>query len=369
MRIGVDLTETAADTRTGSTYFSMELVRALLALNESDDHAYSFYGRLSRRLKAGPFLVPPGHCLRWYQEPWWPLSPRLDVVHAFGFRVPAWPRCARVATVFDVIPLLDSSREWVSEHFRAKRAAQYGRLAADADVLIAISEATRRDFLKFFPYPAERIRVIPGGVHTRFAPEQAARAAALLSRHQLQAGYLLFIGAVSPRKNVANLLRAYAGSRAARDRMLVIAGALGKEAGPIVEQARREGLSARVRFIGYVPDPDLPALYAASHALLFPTFYEGFGMPILEAMASGTAVLVGNRGAATEVAGGHAVVTDPYDVDNMTRGIDAVIDVSREQREAARQYATAFTWENSARATLEAYAWAVQHRRKERASR
>ena len=116
----------------------------------------------------------------------------------------------------------------------------------------------------------------------------------------------------------------------------------------MLEEIERANMNNAVSILGFVPDSDLPALYSGARAFLFPTYYEGFGLPILESMACGTPVLIGNRGAAPEVADGRAVSCDPFDVDSIASKIEEVADASREELEATRKYAQSFRWERNA---------------------
>jgi glycosyltransferase involved in cell wall biosynthesis len=138
-----------------------------------------------------------------------------------------------------------------------------------------------------------------------------------------------------------------------RDSPLVVAAHQPPEAlASLTRRLDTLGLAARVHFAGHASDADLPALYAGAQAYLFPSLYEGYGLPLLEAMASGTPVLSSDRGACPEVAGGHAIIVDPTDVDALAAGIAATLDMSAERRAAALAHARARTWAETARGTL-----------------
>src|SRR5262249_50257589 len=152
----------------------------------------------------------------------------------------------------------------------------------------------------------------------------------------------LFVGAISGRKNTVRLVQAYAQSRASKEYPLVLVGAMSYRGEDTLEAIQQCRLGERVRLLGYVPDKDLPALYAGAACFVFPTLYEGFGMPILEATASGTPVLTSTTGAAPEVSGGLAVSVDPYDVEAIADGIDRALETPAPAIAQAREHARAF---------------------------
>ncbi|MBM4148774.1 MAG: glycosyltransferase family 4 protein [Lentisphaerae bacterium] len=365
MRIGINLTGTCRRNRSGCAQFTIRAVDALVNLNNrrADPDDLRFYCRLSRFRRRALCHRPDGARLHWFQDPVWPVRPRLDVVHGFGTHPPLWRGPALVATLFDVFSMLEDSGEWNSDRFRAAKETHYSRLAERCDLIIAASEATRCDFLRFFPYPPERILRIPGGVGPEFSPSLGTRGAETAGRYGVTSPYCLFVGSATPRKNVRRLVHAFNASGAGDTCVLAVAGSHTDESRAISAELASSGRTSRVVFMGYVPDADMPALYAGARAFLFPTLYEGFGMPVLEAMASGTPVLVSNTGAAPEIAGEHAVQVDPKDVDDIARGIRDILQTGAGLVAPALAHAATFTWERCAAATREAYERAAADRR------
>jgi len=175
------------------------------------------------------------------------------------------------------------------------------------------------------------------------------------TRLGLENDYLLYVGDLTPRKNLARLVRAYARSKASADFDLAIVGAREFRAAEIERELSSSPCHDRIHRLGYVDSEDLRLLYAGAAAFLFPTLYEGFGLPVLEAFASGTPVLSSNTSSIPEIAGGHAVLVDPEDEVAIAEGIDRAIDYSPERLEAARVHAAQFTWERCARHTYAVY--------------
>jgi glycosyltransferase involved in cell wall biosynthesis len=365
MRIGINLTGTCRKERSGCAWFAVRTVDALLDLNRQrpDPDSYRFYCRLSRWRRRGLCHRPAGSRIHWFLEPVWPVNPPVDVIHGFGTHPPKWRGPAVVATLFDVFSMIEGSENWSSDSFRDAKAAHYRSMADRCDFIIATSESTRNDFLRFFPYPAERIRCIPGGVSADYSPARRAEAPALIERLGIPPRYALFVGASSPRKNSERLVEAFSMSGASADCVLVIAGEIDGERRRLISRIAADGRIGRFRFPGYIADKDLPALYAGAAAFLFPTLYEGFGMPVLEAMASGVPVLAGATGSAPEVAGDFAVVVDPLNVRAIAEGIDRTFATPPETIEKARRHAAGFTWERHAAATRDVYEWASANRR------
>jgi glycosyltransferase involved in cell wall biosynthesis len=348
VRIALEATAACSAARGGIARYTIALAEALA---RGDDEVTLYY-RLSRWPRRALRPAVPGTRARWVQEPWWPPAARADVVHGTDARVPAW-RAPRVATLHDVFSLLTD--EFADDAFRAKKRRTYERLAKVCTRILAVSASTRRDFLSFIDFPEERVDVVHEGVDARFAPTDAQAQQRVRAAHRLEAPYVLFLGELSRRKNLPNLISAYARSGLAPDVLLALGGSRSYGFDDVERAITSEGVGARVRLLGYVPDDDLPALYGAAAAFAFPTRYEGFGLPILEAMACGTPVVAGTRGAAPEVAGGHAVLAEPDEPDSIAAALRAALERTGEARAAATAHARGFTWEACAAATRAVY--------------
>jgi glycosyltransferase involved in cell wall biosynthesis len=286
----------------------------------------------------------------------------IDVFHGFDhIGVPLVAKVGRyVATIHDMIPLIWP--QWVTRKHRLVVTAAYHRLRQQADLVIAPSEATKADIVRYLQINPERIAVIPWGCEERFQPTGAPeRIAAVQQRYRLPARYLLFVGTLEPRKNLATLLHAYAMLRAQRrceDLKLVVAGRMGWLYDDIFDTVKTLALHEEVVFTGFVDDGDLPDLYRGAVLFVFPSLYEGFGLPILEAMASGVPVVTSDTASMPEVAGDAAVLVDPHDANAIAEGIAQVLteDTLREtltQKGLAR--ARCFTWDTVAEKTLQLY--------------
>ncbi|MDR0994230.1 MAG: glycosyltransferase family 4 protein [Verrucomicrobiota bacterium] len=232
-----------------------------------------------------------------------------------------------------------------------------------ADQLICISEQTRTDLLEVCPVPAAKTRVVPLGVtlplDTLLAPE---RVEAVRQKYGLPPHYIFYAGSLSPRKNMVRGVGAWAklAARLPQD-LVVTAGKSWRDAD--VEQAvDRADLRPRFHRLGSVPADDLPALYAGADALFFPSLYEGFGLPVLEAMACGCPVVASNAGAIPEATGDAACLVDPFSEDEMAEGLRRVLTqstVAEDLRQQGRARARQFSWEKTVAGILDVLEEAV----------
>lgn len=278
------------------------------------------YPLLVRRLRPDVFFAPAGHL---------PLgtvgAPEVVTVHDLAiYRHPEWfPEGQTLATQI-VVP-------------RSLRRAQ---------ALIAVSESTARDTADVFGIDRRRITVVHHGVSGRFRPAAS----------RPDGGYVLFVGTIEPRKNLGTLLDAWAGLEAAPP--LVVAGGWGWRWEGVRDKLER--LGDRVKVLGQVRYEDLPGLYAGARCLAHPAWYEGFGMTVLEAMASGTPVVCSSASSLPEVAGEAALLVDPGDVEGWRDALQRVLgdaEVAADLRRRGLERAREFTWSGAARQT-----WGVLER-------
>lgn len=272
-------------------------------------------------------------------------------------------RQPRIVTCHDLIPLVLAKQylapvpgartlQWLRDYARYRTAQR----------VIAISDATRRDLVEYVGVAPERIDVVHSGVdHERFtAHEVEGERAEVIGRLGFDAPFLLCLGASDARKNLPLLVRAFAQSGASREVMLVFAGPIsGKKRASLVEAAQSSGVEARILIMGYIDDALLVALYRHCLAYVFPSSYEGFGLPILEAMACGAATLTSSLSALAEVAGDAALTLPSLEQDVLANGIARIVSDSAlraQLRARGLEHVKAFTWERCARQTLACYA-------------
>jgi glycosyltransferase involved in cell wall biosynthesis len=253
-----------------------------------------------------------------------------DVLHVTGHRGPLLSPAPLVVTIHDLAVFRhpETFNRWTRTYSRAF----LPRLARTATRVIAVSAFTAREAVELLGVDEERVRVIPHGVEAPFTPHGPAAGG----------DYVLAVGTLEPRKNLSRVVAA--AERVALDVRVVGAHGWG---------------DVEVRSAGFVPDEELARLYRGARCLVYPSFYEGFGLPVLEAMASGTPVVTSANTALAEVAGGAAVLVDPLEVDAIAAGIEEAARRRDELRAAGLERAAAFTWEAAARATANVYREAV----------
>jgi glycosyltransferase involved in cell wall biosynthesis len=228
-----------------------------------------------------------------------------------------------------------------------------------ATCIIAISECTRRDVMAAYDLPPEKVMVIHEAADPRFRAQTPERVAAVRERYGLPERYILFVGTIEPRKNLARLLHAFEALHA--DDLcdaLVIVGQRGWLYGDFFAELESSPLREKVFLPGYVPDEALPAVYAGARALAFPSLYEGFGLPVLEAMACGTPVACSSTSALPEVAGDAALYFDPTSQGSIVEALSQLLrdpDLRGELVRRGLERATQFSWDRVATETEAVY--------------
>ena len=279
------------------------------------------------------------------------------VYHSPYYVMPYWPGVPSVVTLYDVIPLIHP--EDYSPLARLAFAVG-GRLAARAARrVITISQASARDLRQRLGLPAARLSAIPLAADPVFVPQTDEAVARVRARYGLPAAYVFYLGSNKPHKNLPRLVRAYSRlAGGARQAPLVIAGHWDDRYPQARNAAAEAQCEERVAFIGPVAQADLPALYGGATLSVFPSLYEGFGLPPLEAMACGTPVACSNAASLSEVVGDAALSFDPLDEQAITaalaRGLEDA-ELRADLRQRGLQRARQFTWKRTAEQTLEVY--------------
>lgn len=316
LRVGIDVSPLLL-TEAGTARYLRNL---LDALDGVDVRRYSFPGA-SRPAKIARDML-------WYLGalPLQAAGNRADVLHCTGHRGPLRSRVPVVLTIHDlaVIRHPDTFNWWTRSYSRAF----LPRLARGASRVIAVSEFTKAEAVELLGVEASRVRVVPHGVASPFKPFGPAAGG----------DYALTVGTLEPRKNLARAVLA------------------AERAGVELRVVGPQGWGGiEIDTVGFVDDEELARLYRGAQCLVYPSLYEGFGLPVLEAMACGTPVVTTATGATAEVAGGAAVLVDTLDVDAIAAGIREAIERREELRAAGLERAAEFTWEATARRTVEVY--------------
>lgn len=353
--------------RAGVGRYTQSLVRALAPLAGADELRLFYF---DFRRQGEPLSVPGArlHPVRWCpgrlaQLAWkhlnWPpfdaLAGPADVYHFPNFIIPPLRRGRTVVTIHDMSfeRFPDMAEERNLRYLRSR----IHRTAARADVILTDSQFSAREIVELLRVPRERVVAVPLGVAEHFRPASDEEIAAWRTHSGLRRPYLLLVSTLEPRKNIPLLVEVFERLEDF-DGELVLAGALGWKTDAILQRIRHSPRVERIRLLNYVEDRWLPALYSAASAFVFPSFYEGFGLPPLEAMACGTPVVCAPAGSLPEILGDAPLWVSGYDPDAWTESVRRVLreeSLRAELRERGRRQAARFRWEETARQTWSVY--------------
>jgi glycosyltransferase involved in cell wall biosynthesis len=294
---------------------------------------------------------------------------KIDLFHGTMAMLPLAVRMPTVVTIYDLVlekfPETMYWKNWLSLKTLMRISAR------KASKIIAISENTKKDIIDYFGIDEEKIRVIYLGVDSQFSPQPDPNEADALEKYNLTDGYILSVGTLEPRKNFHRLINAYkmVASSGQKTPKLVIIGGHGwgnEELGKVV---RESGLDERVILAGYVPDEDIPVLYRNASVFVYPSLYEGFGLPPLEAMACGTPVITSNLSSIPEVVGDAAILIDPYNTAEIAQAIASVLKnegLRDSLRTSGLVRSKLFNWEKTARETHSLYLEVIEESKAKR---
>ncbi len=297
----------------------------------------------------------------------------VDVLHVQYTAPPRTP-CALVATIHDL------SFEHLPETFNRRSRAQLRltvrRTAQKAAQILTLSAFSRDDIIETYAVDPERVRVTPPAAPASFAPVTAeTELRRIRASYGIDRDYILALGSIQPRKNLVRLINAYSSLSRVRPKhelpQLVLAGKRGWLESATIQAAEQSEARRDILFIGYVSDSDLPALYSGAMCFVYPSYFEGFGLPVLEAMQCGTPVIAGNRTSLPEAAGDAGVLFDPFDESAIAGALMKVIEnpnYRAELRVKGLERVAAFNWLTTAKMTLEAYERAAQPPQSQRAT-
>jgi len=363
MRIGIDV-RIVHYARGGISNYVLRLIEALAQL-DSDTH----YAVLHSRKDAHPPVpgpnfrpascwTPSHHRLERWALGIEALRLRLDLLHSPDFIPPALGSRRSVITVHD-LTFLHYPQFLTAESHRYYN-QQIAWAVRRADHILADSHATKADLESLLAVAPEKVTVVHLAADPGYRPQPVEEVSRVAAEYGLQPGYLLYVGTLEPRKNLPGLLEAYRAllDRQATEEPLVLVGGKGWLYDEVFATVARLRLDDRVRFLHGVPDDHLPALYSGASVLVAPSFYEGFGLPPLEAMACGTPVVVADRASLPEVVGEAGLLVDPERPEEIARALARVLTeppLRARLKEQGLIQAARFSWPKAARETLDVY--------------
>ncbi|OGL95407.1 hypothetical protein A2348_02045 [Candidatus Uhrbacteria bacterium RIFOXYB12_FULL_58_10] len=360
MQILVDVRHLSDRHKTGVGEYTSALLRALFDI--ASRHSFELFSSGLRRPPVETtHLAVPNRLLKLttYAAGW----PRIDRLAATRPDL-VWLPNLNYTTISPDIPYALSLHDlsWIHfpEYFSRKmrlwhREIRPDRLVANAAAVIVPSTATKEDVVRHFQILEGRVHVVPHGVDPMFSPIFTAQDHGVRGKHRLPKRFALFVGTLEPRKNVVALIDAVEAYRRASgdDLRLVLVGGWGWKSGPI--RNRLHAASSWTHHLGYVPRGDLPAIYRAATVFTWPSAYEGFGLPVLEAMASGLPVISSHTSSIPELTGDAAILVNPFRTDEITLALEQLLSAPMLQERLKRmglERAVRFSWNRAAKQTL-----------------
>ena len=366
MQIGFDITPLSVP-QSGVGTYTLNLLTRLAACET--DHLYPLYHRSIHAQSNIPSWLQsacePKRSVNktlWMQclLPWELRHRHIQVAHFTNSVAPLLIQCPTVVTIHDMTLWL-----FPQHHYRRRLLAMrpfIPLVVRRAAAVITVSHSAKDDLVRLLGVPREKVHVVYEAPAAEFQPLPAGHPSLRRVRQQygLPSRFLLYVGTIEPRKNLVRLLEAFARLRQRRKvpHHLLLVGSRGWKDSPVFEAIERLNLQSHVRFLDFVPIADLVALYNLADALAFPSLYEGFGLPVVEAMACGTPVITSSSGSLGEVAGDAACIVQPRDVESIARGLEQVLldDGCQEMlRLRGLEHVAQFKWERAARETRAIY--------------
>jgi glycosyltransferase involved in cell wall biosynthesis len=349
---------------TGNETYISNLIRELAAIDPHNQYTLLttapalcrdlIIGRANfglRPVSANPFLRIP------WQIPYQLRRDPANLLHVSYVAPPLSP-CPTVVSVHDIIYAL--MPETFSPRDRLMLSSLVPFSMRRAAAVITLSENSRRDILARYNLPPDRVVAIHLAAANRFRPASAAEVERVRRKYSIPEAFILAVGNLQKRKNLLRLIEAFVQTKQAHPlpHKLVLVGRQHWGHQAILASVREKRMEDQVIFTGYVPDEDLPALYTAADLFVYPSLYEGFGVPVLEAMACGTPVITSNTSSLPEIAGQAALLVAPYNVPDIAEAISTVLlnnDLQHTLRTRGLEQARRFSWTETARQTLAVY--------------
>jgi glycosyltransferase involved in cell wall biosynthesis len=366
MRIAIDAIP-LAESKTGVGHYTDSLAEWLARVNQ--DHQYEllspfdfeFDTRNGKPVNLSKRFFPVRSVFR----KWWliglptmlQISP-VDLFHGTNYCIPVFAPCPTVVTIHDMSLFAQANTHESINVVRGRRRIPI--MARRASMIIAPSESTKREIIKYLGTRPEKIRVVVEAAREKMQPLPTVACLDVIEKHRIRRPYLLYVGTIEPRKNLLTLIRAYDEllKTSPHRPQLVLCGGRGWLSDGIFKLVEELHLKDQIRFTGYVDDIDLPALYSAASVFVYPSLYEGFGLPPLEAMACGTPVVVSNTSSLPEVVAKAGLMHEPYNYRELAECITTLFnDVATYDhfKRAGLEQASHFSWERVAHETQVIY--------------
>ncbi len=336
---------------TGIPFYIQKLIENFEENSSVSPHIFFPINRYFKKKYLAPFTYNyPTH---WY---WNSINLNsIDIIHCTHAPFLNLKGVQKIATIHDLAFMVDELKgiEIASAYFVKKRIKLFNQISKHADAIISVSQKTKEDFLRFFDFPEHKIHVI------HLAPIVKTLSFSTTNIYA-KTPYLLSVGGVSTRKNTLNMVKGFLKSNASENHSLLVVGKNGLGNEEVFKYLQKNDHYQKVILLGYVNNLQLQSLYKHASGFVFPTLYEGFGMPLLEAMNNHLPIVTSTLGAAPEVTNGHAALVNPFDIDEIAGGIDTLTQKNKNELDNAFQYAQSFQWSKNIKETIAVYASLIE---------
>ncbi|MEW6088478.1 MAG: glycosyltransferase family 1 protein [bacterium] len=361
MKIGLDVSPIAGGNWTGVGNYIINIVSNLARIDKENLY-YLCYRFAHLKNRARILKIHQDNIkTKIIQEPFnFIFQLKIDIFHGLADRLPGFYRCKKIVTIHDIGSVVLEGN-YSSGHFKDMMKKRYEKMLdrKQADLVITVSEFTKREIIKHFSYPGENIRVVYPGVRKMFKPQSESSINSAKEKYAIKRDYYLYVGAITLRKNISRIIKAFKiFSDKNKTIDLILAGNLSYGNEEILDEIIKLGLDERVKLTGYIKNEELVSLYCGAKALVFPSLYEGFGLPVIEAMACGTPVIVSNTASMPEVVASAGCLVDPEDVSDIARNLFVLAEddnLRKNLKEKGLNRAQMFSWEKAARETFKIY--------------
>lgn len=366
MKIGFDARAINLYNGTGIGTYTQNILKHILNLDKKNSyHIYWWGENYNNFLKDNSKVILTSKRRKsFYEEYYFPVNLNKESVDLYhvpqnGMGLSKNTSCKKIITVHDLIPY--TMPETVGRGYLKKFLKNMPQLIYDADAIITVSEYSKKDILRFFPIDEKKIFVTPLAADEKYKPLNKDRCNYILKHYyNINYPFILYIGGFSPRKNIKSLLISFSKIYKNLDEnyKLVIVGSNKNGTKILLDMAKHLNIESKIVFTGFVPEEHLPVLYNSCETFVYPSLYEGFGLPPLEAMCCGTPVITSNVTSIPEVVGNGGVLINPNDIDELSNSLErTLLDIpfKLNLKKKALEKSHIYSWENTAKSTLKVY--------------